>query len=91
MRRIPNPFYAGVEIKDEEGFFGRKRLVNEVVSTLLCKNHRVVILNGQRSIGKTSLLYAIKRNEDLLQKFLPVIHNLQGDLGDPLSKLLALA
>jgi len=74
-----NPYIAGLPIRSREMFFGRDKLVNNILNTV---HNNSIMLYGPRRIGKTSLQYEIKRsleeNRDGEFDFLPVMIDLQG-------------
>lgn len=60
-RIADNPYIAGAAIGGEHGFFGRESIFQEVEQTLLQPHNNAVVLQGQRRIGKTSILLQLKR------------------------------
>ncbi|HBH47842.1 MAG TPA: hypothetical protein DDX98_04345, partial [Bacteroidales bacterium] len=70
-----NPFVVGRPIKCSDMFFGREELLNEIIRGLLSPSSINYILTGRRRIGKTSFLYALKRN--LPQYVLPVLISME--------------
>jgi hypothetical protein len=74
-----NPYIAGLPIRSPEMFFGREKLVNNILNTV---HSNSIMLYGPRRIGKTSLQYEIKRSleagRDPEFDFLPVMIDLQG-------------
>lgn len=59
-RPIPNPYTSGTPIRDEQMFFGREDDIDVLYDRLSSTSaNKVVILCGQRRMGKTSLLYQL--------------------------------
>lgn len=73
-----NPYIAGKALRKDEDFFGREDIIRQVKMTLEGKQNNMVVLFGQRRIGKTSILNKLERllanppfvvvNFDLLDK-----------------------
>jgi formylglycine-generating enzyme required for sulfatase activity/tetratricopeptide (TPR) repeat protein len=82
MARIPNPYIVGTPIPSPEYFYGRESLLSFVRDTLNPPQQRVVVLYGQRRIGKTSVLYELARR--LSVEFEPVYFDLMGQANRPL-------
>jgi len=73
-----NPYVVGVPLTDGTGFFGRKDVFTVIKDVLDAQRQNVVVLYGQRRIGKTSVLH---RAAQWLQEqggFFPVYYDLQG-------------
>jgi len=51
-----NPYISGEPIRSAEMFFGRRELLQRIVSTL---HHNSIMIHGERRIGKTTLLYQL--------------------------------
>lgn len=77
---VPNPYVVGKPL--DEGspmFFGRARTMSAVERALASGEHgSVVVLVGQRRIGKTSLLRQLQRH--LAGEYRPVFVDIQGML-----------
>ncbi len=59
-REIPNHYSSGTPIRDEEMFYGRTEDLALLRDKLKSpKANRVVVLAGQRRMGKTSLIYQL--------------------------------
>jgi tetratricopeptide (TPR) repeat protein len=86
MARIPNPYIVGTPIPDPDYFYGRQSLLNFVRDTLNPPQQRVVVLYGQRRIGKTSVLYELARR--LSDEYHPVYFDLMGQANRPLTQAL---
>ena len=81
FKPVPNPYVAGIPIRDKEMFFGRKDVFDFLKQKFITgKTTTNVFLYGGRRIGKTSSLYQIKGGA-LGDKFIPVFVDLQG-IGD---------
>lgn len=75
--RPPNP-YILTPLTDTIGFHGRDSVLQFVRNTLGAPYQNVVVLYGQRRIGKTSVLYQLTRPEQTPVGFRPVYFDLQG-------------
>jgi conflict system STAND superfamily ATPase len=79
LARSFNPYIAGSPVIEEDMFFGRTALLQQVLSTL---HNNSLLLFGERRIGKTSLLHSIYRHVLRLQDdeydFFPVLIDLEG-------------
>lgn len=74
----PNPYVIGVPITGDTGFFGRTRTYNNIKNALDAEHQNVVVVFGQRRIGKTSLLHQIARRFKTEASFEPIFFDLQG-------------
>jgi len=73
-----NPYKAGKPLTSDDGFLGREDIIKEVRLLLESKQNNLIVLYGQRRIGKTSILHKLERylpnppfftvNFDLLDK-----------------------
>ena len=75
---LVNPYKPGPPIKGND-FYGRSELLNQVLQELRRSN--VILLQGQRRIGKSSFLHqmnVILKNEE----FLPVLFDIQRYVND---------
>jgi len=88
-RGSTNPYVAGPPIRGEEGFYGRHDLVEDVVTTLANTKQNAVVLHGQRRIGKSSLLYRLRRDKVLQQGHLPIFLDMQFYEGFSTARVLA--
>ena len=68
---LENPFIVGVPVQSEDMFVGRQEIVNRLIRGIVAPQPTNFLITGRRRIGKTSLLYAIKRQ--LPKSFLPVL------------------
>lgn len=79
VERRFNPYIAGSPLRDANMFYGRQRLLNQVESAL---HQNSIMIHGERRIGKTSLLYQIRRRleerHDPTVQFLPIFIDLEG-------------
>jgi Cdc6-like AAA superfamily ATPase len=71
FQRIENPYIIGDIVRDERMFFGREKLLEEIIDTFKGEYQmNPIFLYGQRRTGKTSILFHLeKRLED---DFIPV-------------------
>ncbi|HEX7733293.1 MAG TPA: PQQ-binding-like beta-propeller repeat protein [Ktedonobacteraceae bacterium] len=76
-RYISNPYTTGTPIRDKGMFYGRKadlEMLSESLSS--SSTNRVVLLKGQRRMGKTSLIYQLAQKL-AAGPFLPAFIDLQ--------------
>lgn len=85
--RPPNP-YILTPLTEGVGFFGRESVLQFVRNTLSSPFQNVVVLFGQRRIGKTSLLYQLMRPGSTPPGFHPVYFDLQGRAEHRLEQVL---
>ena len=88
MVRIPNPYIAGPPIGGDEGFYGRQDVFDFVRKTLSSAHQKVIVLFGQRRVGKTSILYQLQKPSNLPEGFHPVYFNLEGRASQNLNEVL---
>lgn len=85
-----SPYVTGspIEVNRPEMFFGRQEII-ETIKRQLPTSHRanIILLEGNRRSGKTSILNQLLRPE-MLHGWIPVYCNFQGGTGD--SKLAGL-
>ncbi|MEP0751680.1 AAA family ATPase [Trichocoleus sp. Lan] len=81
-----NPYIIGRPIYEPEYFFGREELF-QFIQDNLNKSAKVILLHGQRRIGKSSVLCQIP-NFVHLEKFVFVSLSLEGKSQKPLSEVL---
>jgi hypothetical protein len=74
----PNPYVIGVPLTGESGFYGRGETFTAVEDALYAEQQNVIVLFGQRRIGKTSLLHQIARRVRSTNRLVPVYFDLQG-------------
>lgn len=88
MSQTVNPYIAGIPLREERGFCGRRDPLSWVARELRNPGTNALVLFGQRRIGKTSLLMQLQRTlpDDA---FLPVYFDLQNQTLEPLGKVLA--
>jgi tetratricopeptide (TPR) repeat protein len=77
VARPPNP-YILTPLTEGFGFYGREAVLQFVRNTLTSPFQNVVVVFGQRRIGKTSILYQLMRSERTPPGFRPVYFDLQG-------------
>lgn len=74
-----NPYISGEPIRSAEMFFGRRELLQRIVSTL---HNNSIMIHGERRIGKTTLLYqlanALRSLDDPDYWFIAVYIDLEG-------------
>jgi AAA+ ATPase superfamily predicted ATPase len=86
---LENPFVVGVPVQSEEMFVGRQEIVNRIIRGIAAQQPTNFLIIGRRRIGKTSLLYAIKRK--LPNNFLPVLISTETCGKSPIEVCQALA
>lgn len=78
---LPNPYVVGRPLGEDDPFFGREDLFMRLSSSLQgATQDNIVVLIGQRRMGKTSILRRL--HEYLPASYVPVFIDLQGFLGD---------
>jgi len=78
-----NPYVTGTPITRPEMFFGREAVVNSVQRHLANRAHRnVILLEGNRRAGKSSILFQLERPE-VLPEWVIARCDFQGAAGDP--------
>lgn len=76
-RPFENPYTPGPPIREKEMFFGRTRDLEELSKSLGSTTaNRVILLRGQRRMGKTSLLYRLA-TELAAGPYAPVLIDMQ--------------
>ena len=76
----PNPYVIGRPLRESDVFIGREETFGRIASSLEGANQdNVVVLMGQRRMGKTSVLRQLKTR--LGPGYAPVLVDLQGILG----------
>jgi len=79
IRRRFNPYIAGAPILNQEMFYGRQKLLARILNVL---HHNSLMITGERRIGKTTLLYQLKKaleaDDTTEYRFFPVFIDLQG-------------
>ncbi|NEQ80602.1 MAG: ABC transporter substrate-binding protein [Moorea sp. SIO2I5] len=86
VNNCPNPYIIGSVIDDPEKFFGRESLFRFIADNLR-QRVKVILLHGQRRIGKSSVLAQIPKKVAKDQFFF-VNFDLQGYINKPLSRIL---
>ncbi len=61
---ISNPYIIGIPIRQKDKFYGRREIFY-FIETQLNQNSQIILLQGQRRIGKTSVLEQISNFIDL--------------------------
>jgi tetratricopeptide (TPR) repeat protein len=84
----PNPYVIGAPLTGDVGFFGRGETFAAVENALQASQQNVIVLFGQRRIGKTSLLHQIARRVRERLPVVPVYFDLQGKSGQALDEVL---
>lgn len=78
-----NPYVTGTPIVRPEMFFGRETVVSSIQRHLLNRAHRnVILLEGNRRAGKSSILLQLERPE-VLPDWVIARCDFQGAAGDP--------
>jgi outer membrane protein assembly factor BamB len=86
---IANPYTTGTPIRDKAMFYGRKKDLQILSASLGSTSaNRVVLLWGQRRMGKTSLIYQLVKKL-AIGRYAPVFIDLQAlSLKDDMSHIL---
>ena len=87
MTNILNPYIAGAPVVETSMFFGREDIFGWIERSLTGKfvNH-ILVLHGQRRVGKTSVLKQIPRH--LPKHYVQVFFDLQGRTNTTLDRFL---
>jgi len=83
-----NPYVIGVPLTGKTGFYGRRELFVFIENILKAQRQNVVMLFGQRRIGKTSLLHQIALKYKTEGNVFSVYFDLQGKEEKSLGKVL---
>ena len=87
MSHFENPYVAGEPVHGGRGFFGRQDILDWAAMELRNPDNTVLLLFGQRGVGKTSLLLQLERILPA-SEFVPVYFDLQGQAARPLNQVL---
>jgi outer membrane protein assembly factor BamB len=83
FKHIPNPYSVGIPIQDPTMFYGRRMELAFLKENLAYSlANTVIVLYGQRRSGKSSLLYQLVKNTDILQPHIPVYIDMQHETID---------
>ncbi len=85
---ISNPFITSSWVRGED-FFGREDILERTREFLQDPDKTILLVYGQRRMGKTSLLKRIQVDDRVRQLACPVYYNLQDKPFSPLPLLLA--
>lgn len=85
--RKENP-YIITPLTGKNGFYGRADILQFVHNTLASPYQKVIVLYGQRRIGKTSLLHQLSRPKHIPPGFQPIYFDLQGRAQQTLGEVL---
>jgi tetratricopeptide (TPR) repeat protein len=87
VNEILNPYIAGAPVVEASMFFGREDVFNWIERSLAGKYvDNILVLHGQRRVGKTSVLKQIPNF--LPEKYIQVFFDLQGRTGTTLERFL---
>ncbi|MDY7080252.1 MAG: tetratricopeptide repeat protein [Chloroflexota bacterium] len=87
FQKIPQRYIPGKPIKDPAMFYGRTGIVEEIIDNLKgLSQDNVLVLHGQRRVGKTSLLYNLEYH-DLRGPYMPVFIDMQELSGSSTARL----
>ena len=87
MNDMLNPYIAGAPVVETSMFFGREDVFNWIERSLAGKYvDHILVLHGQRRVGKTSVLKQIPNF--LPDKYIQVFFDLQGRTGTTLDRFL---
>ena len=76
-----NPYVTGQPIKEPHRFFGRQKILKDIFNRLLSSpDQNVLLIHGQRRIGKSSLLFQVvsRINEKHKDLYIPIVIDLLG-------------
>jgi len=83
-----NPYIAGSPLRDSEGFFGRRDILDWVLVEFSNIHTNALVLYGQRRVGKTTILLQL-RHYLPSDKFFPIYFDLQDQAKMRLGEVLA--
>ena len=86
--QVGNPYIAGSPLRDPEGFFGRRDIIDWVSAELSNIHTNALVLYGQRRVGKTTILLQLRHSLSS-DKFLPIYFDLQDQAKLRLGEVLA--
>jgi branched-chain amino acid transport system substrate-binding protein len=86
---VRNPYVIGVPLTDDTAFYGRQEVFDFIKDVLDAEKQNVIVLYGQRRIGKTSVLHRGARWLQERGPFFPVYYDLQGKSALRLGEVLA--
>jgi tetratricopeptide (TPR) repeat protein len=78
---LTNPYITGQPITAPGNFYGRRDIVQDIFNRLrTTPEQNILVIHGQRRIGKTSLLYflAHQAEKQFSREFIPVVVDLLG-------------
>ncbi len=79
LERKFNPYVSGEPVRRGDMFFGRRNLLNRILSIL---HNNSVMIHGERRIGKTSMLFQLadqlRESNDPDYRFIPIMIDLEG-------------
>lgn len=78
-----NPYIIGQPVKDPKLFFGRDEILQDILNRLQSSSEQnMLLIHGQRRIGKSSLLYQVVNQvrAKLTEYYLPVLVDLMGSV-----------
>ena len=82
-----NPYIAGAPVVEKSMFFGREGVFRWIENSLTGKYvDHILVLHGQRRVGKTSVLKHIPNR--LPDKYIPIFIDLQGRVSTSLGRFL---
>jgi hypothetical protein len=64
LQPIPNPYVVGTPVRSSAMFYGRQEDLRWIDERLTQPGNEMILLYGQRRIGKTSLLHQIRNQRD---------------------------
>jgi len=64
---LPNPYIVGTPIRTATMFYGREDDVAWIGDQLRTPGNELILLSGQRRVGKTSLLHSIRRADQSMR------------------------
>lgn len=73
-----NPYVIGVPLTEGASFYGRQEFFKFIEDVLDAAKQNVIVLYGQRRIGKTSVLHRAAKWLEDQGRFFPVYYDLQG-------------
>ncbi len=75
---VSNPYVVGRAVQSVERIYGREKDVDEIFRVLAGERQdNVVLVTGERRIGKSTLLNAVEQHPAFLRRYLIIKHDLQ--------------
>jgi len=75
---LSNPYVVGKAIKERKGIYGRDGQIDDIVRRLVGESQdNVVLVLGERRIGKTTVLNGLRRHPEIKQRYICVYTDME--------------